>query len=614
MAGNAGNADVRDYYELLGLDPSLSAAELFEELDVLSAQYADRAAMGGTGADEVRERYRLCSEATRVFESDESRAAYDRQLAAQRTAKPAEEAAEEPAAPTVDWMARTRSYFESGDYAAARVASDKLRIDRRDDPEAFVLSADILLRSDDENDFKQARRFADEALVLDIDGSREWKIREVRARSLAALGDLQAARNELERAYRVASAAGRPPVCLTMAQTIRATGDVREAYAWAMKGLADLTDPGANEDRSAVMARLVRLVYTYWCELRLHVSGGRPILPADTVVNLDMSEVLKAWGAEIGDAPMPPEARAVLKYHISACWNALAAYLKELDAWAEDRGRKAAAWQHDMDEAKRAAAAKKSELDGFIKQYGHAEEKLDAAEQARQKALGLGHSIPSPEAEPYKAFPLARCIGLVVTLLLWLFVVNINQWVIPVTVLAILVALYFMSGLRCVSLQKQTHDLSGEAQRLVQRIEQAKREVGEADSRVLAVQCRPDNPAFSTAPAAFTMPAFEGLSAVFASAETGATGAEGTAFGAGGATPYGAGSRFDVVVEDYGDNMIMVIKVMRKLTGMGLGEAKEFADSLPRTLLEGVDRATADSAQRQLVEAGGHATVRASAS
>ena len=61
---------------------------------------------------------------------------------------------------------------------------------------------------------------------------------------------------------------------------------------------------------------------------------------------------------------------------------------------------------------------------------------------------------------------------------------------------------------------------------------------------------------------------------------------------------------FDVVLEAAGEKKIQVIKEVRALTSLGLGEAKAVVDGAPATVLEGVNKETADKAVAQLQEAG----------
>jgi len=61
---------------------------------------------------------------------------------------------------------------------------------------------------------------------------------------------------------------------------------------------------------------------------------------------------------------------------------------------------------------------------------------------------------------------------------------------------------------------------------------------------------------------------------------------------------------FDVVLDTVGDKKIQVIKVVRELTSLGLGEAKAVVDGAPKAVLEGVAKDAADKAKADLEAAG----------
>ena len=67
---------------------------------------------------------------------------------------------------------------------------------------------------------------------------------------------------------------------------------------------------------------------------------------------------------------------------------------------------------------------------------------------------------------------------------------------------------------------------------------------------------------------------------------------------------------FDVVLETVGEKKIQVIKEVRALTSLGLGEAKAVVDGAPGIVLEGVNKETADKAKAQLEEAGATVTLK----
>jgi len=67
---------------------------------------------------------------------------------------------------------------------------------------------------------------------------------------------------------------------------------------------------------------------------------------------------------------------------------------------------------------------------------------------------------------------------------------------------------------------------------------------------------------------------------------------------------------FDVVLETVGEKKIQVIKEVRALTSLGLGEAKAVVDGAPGVVLEGVSKEAADKAKAQLEEAGATVTLK----
>jgi large subunit ribosomal protein L7/L12 len=75
---------------------------------------------------------------------------------------------------------------------------------------------------------------------------------------------------------------------------------------------------------------------------------------------------------------------------------------------------------------------------------------------------------------------------------------------------------------------------------------------------------------------------------------------------AGGAAPAAAAEKtsFDVILKSFGDKKIQVIKEVRAITGLGLKEAKDLVDGVPKPLKQGVSKEEAEAAKKQLEEAG----------
>jgi len=80
--------------------------------------------------------------------------------------------------------------------------------------------------------------------------------------------------------------------------------------------------------------------------------------------------------------------------------------------------------------------------------------------------------------------------------------------------------------------------------------------------------------------------------------------------GAGAAEEVEEKDTFDVVLATVGDKKIQVIKEVRALTNLGLGEAKAVVDGAPSTVLEGANKETAEKAKAQLEEAGATVTLK----
>ena len=61
---------------------------------------------------------------------------------------------------------------------------------------------------------------------------------------------------------------------------------------------------------------------------------------------------------------------------------------------------------------------------------------------------------------------------------------------------------------------------------------------------------------------------------------------------------------FDVILKEFGDKKIQVIKEVRALTGLGLKEAKDLVDNVPKPVKEGISKEDAEAAKKQLEAAG----------
>ena len=69
-------------------------------------------------------------------------------------------------------------------------------------------------------------------------------------------------------------------------------------------------------------------------------------------------------------------------------------------------------------------------------------------------------------------------------------------------------------------------------------------------------------------------------------------------------------TEFDVILTGFGDKKIQVIKVVRELTGLGLKEAKDLVEGVPKPVKEGVSKEEAATMKKKLEEAGGTVEVK----
>merc|ERR1712151_383610 len=64
-------------------------------------------------------------------------------------------------------------------------------------------------------------------------------------------------------------------------------------------------------------------------------------------------------------------------------------------------------------------------------------------------------------------------------------------------------------------------------------------------------------------------------------------------------------TEFDLVLESFpADKKIAVLKIVRGITGLGLKEAKEFVEGVPKALKEGASKEDCEAAKKELEEAG----------
>jgi large subunit ribosomal protein L7/L12 len=69
-------------------------------------------------------------------------------------------------------------------------------------------------------------------------------------------------------------------------------------------------------------------------------------------------------------------------------------------------------------------------------------------------------------------------------------------------------------------------------------------------------------------------------------------------------------TEFDVILTGAGEKKIQVIKVVRELTSLGLKEAKDLVEGVPKPVKEGVSKDEAESVKKKLVDVGASVEIK----
>ncbi|AHH10561.1 50S ribosomal protein L7/L12 [Borrelia coriaceae] len=69
-------------------------------------------------------------------------------------------------------------------------------------------------------------------------------------------------------------------------------------------------------------------------------------------------------------------------------------------------------------------------------------------------------------------------------------------------------------------------------------------------------------------------------------------------------------TEFDVMLMSFGDSKINVIKEVRAVTGLGLGEAKALVEAAPKAVKEGVSKADAEDIKKKLEAVGAKVEIK----
>ncbi len=78
----------------------------------------------------------------------------------------------------------------------------------------------------------------------------------------------------------------------------------------------------------------------------------------------------------------------------------------------------------------------------------------------------------------------------------------------------------------------------------------------------------------------------------------------------GGAPAEAEKTTFDVMLKGAGNAKLAVVKLVKEISGLGLKEAKDLVDALPKAVKEGVSKEEANSVKQQLEEAGAEVEIK----
>ncbi|MFY7696658.1 MAG: 50S ribosomal protein L7/L12 [Cyanobium sp.] len=77
------------------------------------------------------------------------------------------------------------------------------------------------------------------------------------------------------------------------------------------------------------------------------------------------------------------------------------------------------------------------------------------------------------------------------------------------------------------------------------------------------------------------------------------------------AEPVEEQTEFDVILESFdAASKIKVLKAVREVTGLGLGEAKALVEAAPKAVKEGIKKEEAEALKKTIEEAGGKVTIK----
>ena len=215
-------------YDAIGLDRDASVDAIQQQLHDLKVGWSNKASRQGSLGERARTTLALIAAAEPIFANETTREEYDLRLRRDPVAQVEES--------KVNWVARAWNYYFVRDAGAARVASRKAREQDAKDVMAWVVSAWVeLLGGADE--LRTAKNYADEAFVLDDQGTDTTDVYGVRGTVFYLQNDYDRAMQTFDRALTSASPGEKPELLWRKALVFEAQGDYQQGYATALQGL-----------------------------------------------------------------------------------------------------------------------------------------------------------------------------------------------------------------------------------------------------------------------------------------------------------------------------------------------------------------------------------------
>lgn len=272
-----------NYYDELALDRDMSAEDVRRTLSELILQHRAKASRPGSDLERFQRQIALAEQAMESFADEDAKERYDLSLV--RLPKGEVDATE------IDWRSRAWNYYFTGDNGAAMVAARKAKEQAPQDVMPYVISGWVHLY---DKEFRLAKQDADEAYVLDEDGTDGVDVQMVRGTVYHFLENYERAIMSFDRVLPKAALAERSELNWRKSLSLLALERFPEAQEAALEGLRE------SEHVPETLRHGLEEAYVD----SVHKAA---LLPADEARSL-----YQAARAEVGDAEMPEVSRQVL--------------------------------------------------------------------------------------------------------------------------------------------------------------------------------------------------------------------------------------------------------------------------------------------------------------